>query len=81
MEMSVRADFFKAFAELNVDMNDITAEIEDSGIPCLDYRTYVTNLFFPSFKYHPCMRPRDVVSQAFHWLNTILHKSITKPAV
>ena len=60
LEMSVRNDFRKAFAELNVDMTDLTADIGDYGIPCLDYRTYVTNLFFPSFKYHPCMKSPDV---------------------
>lgn len=55
MEMSVRADFRKAFAELSIDMNDLTGDVVDYGIPCLDYRTYITNLFFPSFRYHPCM--------------------------
>ncbi|XP_076807405.1 plexin-B2-like [Clavelina lepadiformis] len=58
MEMSVRADFRKAFAELNVDMSDLTADM-DYAIPCFDYRTYVTNLFFPSYRYHPCMKPPD----------------------
>ena len=57
--MSVRADFRKAFAELNVDMSDLTADM-DYAIPCFDYRTYVTNLFFPSYRYHPCMKPPDV---------------------
>uniref|UniRef100_H2YL96 Plexin cytoplasmic RasGAP domain-containing protein n=1 Tax=Ciona savignyi TaxID=51511 RepID=H2YL96_CIOSA len=59
MEMSVRADFRKAFAELSIDMSDLTADIGDYGIPCLDYRTYVTNLFFPSYRYHPCMKQPD----------------------
>ena len=60
MEMSVRNDFRKAFAELNVEMTDLTADIGDYGIPCLDYRTYVTNLFFPSFKYHPSTKSPEV---------------------
>ena len=58
--MQVRNDFRKAFAELNVEMTDLTADGADYGIPCLDYRTYVTNLFFPSFKYHPCTKTPDV---------------------
>ena len=60
MEKAVRADFRKAFAELNVDMTDLTADIGDYGIPCLDYRTYVTNLFFPSYRYHPCTNQPNV---------------------
>nr|CAB3264961.1 plexin-B1 [Phallusia mammillata] len=55
MEMSVRADFRKAFAELSIDMDDLAGDVGDYGIPCLDYRTYITNLFFPSHRYHPCM--------------------------
>nr|XP_026690967.1 plexin-B1 [Ciona intestinalis] len=63
LEISVRADFRKAFAELSIDMSDLTADIGDFGIPCLDYRTYVTNLFFPSYRYHPCMKEPEAHSE------------------
>ena len=58
--MSVRADFRKAFAELSIDMTDLTADIGDVGLPVLNYRDYATNMFFPSVRYHPCMKAPDV---------------------
>lgn len=41
-----------AFAELQTDMTDLTADLELSGIPTLDQRTYVMKVFFPGVADH-----------------------------
>ena len=44
---------FSAFAELQTDMTDLTADLESSGIPTLDHRSYVMKVFFPGVTDHP----------------------------
>ncbi|XP_077970969.1 plexin-B2-like isoform X2 [Styela clava] len=79
LEMSVRADFRKAFAELSIDMTDLTGDIGDLGLPILGYREYATNMFFPSVRYHSCMKepnptdkPIPAVQQGFIQFNLLI---------
>jgi plexin A len=47
LENNVRSECKQAFAELQTDMTDLTMDLEVSGIPLLDHRTFVTKVFFP----------------------------------
>ena len=47
LENNVRSECKQAFAELQTDMSDLTMDLEVSGIPLLDHRTYVIKVFFP----------------------------------
>jgi plexin A len=42
LENNVRSECKQAFAELQTDMTDLTMDLEMSGIPLLDHRTFVT---------------------------------------
>jgi len=64
METAVRADFRKAFAELSIEMSDINSDVNDGGIPCLDYRVFTTNMFFPRTRQHKCMEPPQELTEA-----------------
>ena len=68
METAVRADFRKAFAELSIEMSDITSDVNDGGIPCLDYRVFTTNMFFPRTRQHKCMEPPQVNRIVQNWV-------------
>ena len=52
-----------AFAELQTDMTDLTADLQSCGIPTLDLRTYVMNVFFPGVNDHPVLGDPKVSSQ------------------
>lgn len=47
--------FLIAFAELQTDMTDLTADLESSGIPTLDERSFVMKVFFPGVHDHPIL--------------------------
>jgi len=53
LENNVRSECKQAFAELQTDMTDLTMELESSGIPLLDHRTFVMKVFFPGVGDHP----------------------------
>ena len=53
LENNVRSECKQAFAELQTDMTDLTMDLEVSGIPLLDHRTFVTKVFFPGVGDHP----------------------------
>ncbi|XP_071548582.1 plexin-B-like isoform X2 [Panulirus ornatus] len=55
LESNVRSECKQAFAELQTDMTDLTADLESSGIPTLDHRTYVMKVFFPGVTDHPIL--------------------------
>ncbi|XP_076035062.1 plexin-B-like isoform X2 [Oratosquilla oratoria] len=55
LESNVRSECKQAFAELQTDITDLTADLESSGIPTLDLRTYVTKVFFPGVNEHPVL--------------------------
>ncbi|XP_069694411.1 plexin-B isoform X4 [Periplaneta americana] len=44
-----------AFAELQTDMTDLTADLESSGIPTLDHKNYIMKVFFPGVSDHPIL--------------------------
>lgn len=47
--------FCSAFAELQTDMTDLTADLESSGIPMLDHNEYILKVFFPGVRDHPIL--------------------------
>ncbi|ROT66373.1 hypothetical protein C7M84_015602 [Penaeus vannamei] len=55
LESNVRSECKQAFAELQTDMTDLTADLESSGIPTLDHRAYVMKVFFPGVVDHPIL--------------------------
>ncbi|XP_066956195.1 plexin-B-like isoform X2 [Macrobrachium rosenbergii] len=55
LESNVRSECKQAFAELQTDMTDLTADLQSSGIPTLDHRSYVMKVFFPGVTDHPIL--------------------------
>jgi len=49
-----------AFAELQTDMTDLTADLESSGIPTLDHKNYIMKVFFPGVSDHPILNDPKV---------------------
>jgi len=49
-----------AFAELQTDMTDLTADLQSLGIPTLDHKTYVMKVFFPGVNDHPILNDPKV---------------------
>lgn len=47
LESNVRLECKQAFAELQTDILDLTADLENSGIPTLDHINYIMKTFFP----------------------------------
>ncbi|XP_053552017.1 plexin-B3 [Bombina bombina] len=47
LETSVGDQCRKEFTDLMTEMMDLTSDLEGSGIPYLDYTTYVERIFFP----------------------------------
>ncbi|XP_013784511.1 plexin-B-like [Limulus polyphemus] len=56
LENSVRSECKQAFAELQTDMTDLTKDIQTTGVPTLDYRTFVMRVFFPGMTENPVMK-------------------------
>ncbi|XP_047364074.1 plexin-B [Vespa velutina] len=66
LESNVRMECKQAFAELQTDMTDLTADLESSGIPTLDHKNYIMKVFFPGVIDHPILndpRSRSNVSR------------------
>ncbi|XP_063990960.1 plexin-B [Diachasmimorpha longicaudata] len=60
LESNVRMECKQAFAELQTDMTDLTADLESSGIPTLDHKNYIMKVFFPGVIDHPVLNdPRS----------------------
>lgn len=55
LECNVRLECKQAFAELQTDMSDLAADLENSGIPTLDHINYVMKVFFPGVSDHPIL--------------------------
>lgn len=55
LESNVRLECKQAFAELQTDIIDLTADLESSGIPTLDHVNYVMKVFFPGVCDHPVL--------------------------
>ncbi|XP_030748718.1 plexin-B isoform X2 [Sitophilus oryzae] len=60
LESNVRSECKLAFAELQTDMTDLTADLENSGIPTLDHTTYIMKVFFPGVSDHPILNALKV---------------------
>lgn len=56
LESNVRSECKQAFAELQTDMTDLTADLENSGIPTLDHTNYIMKVFFPGVTDHPILK-------------------------
>ncbi|KAK6619958.1 hypothetical protein RUM44_006358 [Polyplax serrata] len=64
LESNVRSECKLAFAELQTDITDLTADLESTGIPALDHKSYVMKVFFPGVTDHPILndpKPRSNV--------------------
>ncbi|KAL1450839.1 hypothetical protein WDU94_003154, partial [Cyamophila willieti] len=55
LESNVRLECKQAFAELQTDMTDLTADLEITGIPTLNHNEYILKVFFPGVKDHPIL--------------------------
>ncbi|XP_055371957.1 plexin-B isoform X2 [Condylostylus longicornis] len=55
LESNVRLECKQAFAELQTDMTDLTADLESTGIPTLDHVNYIMKVFFPGVSDHPVL--------------------------
>lgn len=61
LESNVRLECKQAFAELQTDMTDLTADLENSGIPTLDHVNYIMKVFFPGVSDHPILNSAKVI--------------------
>lgn len=41
-------------------MTDLTSDLQSSGVPVLDFRTYVMKVFFPGVTDHPILNEAQV---------------------
>uniref|UniRef100_A0A8C3V9N9 Plexin A2 n=1 Tax=Catharus ustulatus TaxID=91951 RepID=A0A8C3V9N9_CATUS len=64
LESRVALECKEAFAELQTDINELTSDLDRSGIPYLDYRTYAMRVLFPGIEDHPVLRELEVTSQS-----------------
>ncbi|RWS27267.1 plexin-B-like protein, partial [Leptotrombidium deliense] len=53
LENSVRLECKQAFAELQTDLTDINNDLQATGIPVSDHKTYVFKIFFPGLSENP----------------------------
>ncbi|KAH8398914.1 hypothetical protein KR222_011678, partial [Zaprionus bogoriensis] len=60
LESNVRSECKQAFAELQTDMTDLTADLESSGIPTLDHVNYIMKVFFPGVSDHPILNSTKI---------------------
>ncbi|CAH2316473.1 plexin-B3 isoform X2 [Pelobates cultripes] len=60
LETSVGDQCKKEFTDLMTEMMDLTSDLEGSGIPNLDYKTYVERIFFPGHTSSPLRKTLDV---------------------
>uniref|UniRef100_A0A8C8SV37 Plexin B3 n=1 Tax=Pelusios castaneus TaxID=367368 RepID=A0A8C8SV37_9SAUR len=58
LEISVGDQCRKEFTDLMTEMTDLSGELEGSGIPFLDYSTYVQHAFFPGQRGAPAVGRR-----------------------
>uniref|UniRef100_A0A669QE62 Plexin A2 n=1 Tax=Phasianus colchicus TaxID=9054 RepID=A0A669QE62_PHACC len=61
LESRVALECKEAFAELQTDINELTSDLDRSGIPYLDYRTYAMRVLFPGIEDHPVLRELEVM--------------------
>ena len=63
MEPTVICNFLlTAFAELQTEVTDLTSDLNVTGIPFWDYKTYTFKVLFPSHTDHPVLHNKLDVS-------------------
>uniref|UniRef100_G3TRA0 Plexin A1 n=1 Tax=Loxodonta africana TaxID=9785 RepID=G3TRA0_LOXAF len=60
LESRVALECKEAFAELQTDIHELTSDLDGSGIPFLDYRTYAMRVLFPGIEDHPVLKEMEV---------------------
>lgn len=83
LETSVGDQCKKEFTDLMTEMMDLTSDLEASGIPFLDYKTYVERIFFPGHATSPLRKALDVpegkrntVEQGLNQLSNLLNNKL-----
>ncbi len=56
LEIRVAAECKEAFTELQTEITELGVELQQGGIPFLDYRTYCVKILFPSVQDHPVLQ-------------------------
>ncbi|KAM4662527.1 plexin-B3 isoform 2-T3 [Discoglossus pictus] len=83
LETSVGDQCRKEFTDLMTEMMDLTSDLEGSGIPFLDYKTYIERIFFPGQTGSPLRKSLDVpegrratVEQGLTQLSNLLNNKL-----
>ncbi|XP_072285568.1 plexin-B3 isoform X2 [Pyxicephalus adspersus] len=83
LETSVGDQCRKEFTDLMTEMMDLTSDIEGSGIPYRDYKTYIEKIFFPGDTVSPLRKNLDVpenrratVEQGLNQLSNLLNNKL-----
>ncbi|XP_036386553.1 plexin-A2-like [Megalops cyprinoides] len=74
LESRVALECKEAFAELQTDINELTSDLDRSGIPHLDYRTYSMQVLFPGMEAHPVLRELEVAGSRQQAVETALRQ-------
>ncbi|CAB4053906.1 PLXNA [Lepeophtheirus salmonis] len=56
LELRVAAECKEAFTELQTEITELGTELQQGGIPFLNYRTYCVRILFPSVQDHPVLQ-------------------------
>ncbi|XP_042202689.1 plexin A3-like, partial [Callorhinchus milii] len=62
LESRVALECKEAFAELQTNIHELTNDLDGTGIPFLDYKTYTTRVLFPGIDDHPVLKELDAPS-------------------
>ncbi|KAM4696510.1 LOW QUALITY PROTEIN: plexin-B3 [Rhinophrynus dorsalis] len=83
LETSVGDQCRKEFTDLMTEMMDLTSDLEGSGIPFLDYKTYIERIFFPGHTSSPLRKSlevpegrRSTVEQGLTQLSNLLNNKL-----
>ncbi|KAM9325248.1 plexin-B3 [Gastrophryne carolinensis] len=83
LETSVGDQCRKEFTDLMTEMMDLTSDIEGSGIPYRDYKTYIEKIFFPGDTISPLRKSLDVpenrrstVEQGLNQLSNLVNNKL-----
>ena len=60
LELRVAAECKEAFTELQTEITELGVELQQGGIPFLDYRTYCVKILFPTVQDHPVLGRRVI---------------------
>uniref|UniRef100_A0A8C7IL90 Plexin-A1 n=1 Tax=Oncorhynchus kisutch TaxID=8019 RepID=A0A8C7IL90_ONCKI len=77
LESRVALECKEAFAELQTDIHELTQELDGTGIPFLEYRTYAMRVLFPGIEDHPVLKEMEVQANVEKGL-TLFGQLLTK---